>query len=353
MENYKTIMDQIRRYDSLELLLKGKDRSEADELFRDYFAEKNIPPVSLDNSLEVPVMEYDNIRYFLEDTGISFNYPRSLIICKFSRFVPPHMHTHNYFEAIFVLSGGCSQTINGQTENMMDGDFCILSPYIRHAVAPEEDSLVLDMIISFPVFSKNFSDLKKHTGDIGDFFIDSLSSRHAEEYLMFHIGDEGSLRDLLLDMLLEMRNDDAYSDKIVTGMALQFFLKLFRRFDARLEESAQPASDNEIHDIIYNNYDTITLASLANHFHYTVPYCSKYLKNNLGCTFSELHQKIRFQKAEEFLLGSDLPVCKISARLGYETPQSFNRAFKRQYQMTPTEFRCAKLAEHTKSADPQ
>ena len=74
-----------------------------------------------------------------------------------------------------------------------------------------------------------------------------------------------------------------------------------------------------------------------------MPYCSRYLKKNLGCTFSELLRHTRFQRAEEFLTGSSMTVGQISDELGYENPESFIRIFKKEYQMTPAQYRIQSL----------
>lgn len=81
--------------------------------------------------------------------------------------------------------------------------------------------------------------------------------------------------------------------------------------------------------IMYDQYKTITLSGLAEQLHYTVPYCSKYLKNVFGCTFSAMIQKIRFQNAECLLRNSDMTVSEVGKEIGYENTENFFRAFKK------------------------
>ena len=70
---------------------------------------------------------------------------------------------------------------------------------------------------------------------------------------------------------------------------------------------------------MYDQYKTITLSGLAEQLHYTVPYCSKYLKNVFGCTFSAMIQKIRFQNAECLLRNSDMTPSQYRAAIQEET----------------------------------
>lgn len=93
--------------------------------------------------------------------------------------------------------------------------------------------------------------------------------------------------------------------------------------------------------IMYDQYKTITLSGLAEQLHYTVPYCSKYLKNVFGCTFSAMIQKIRFQNAECLLRNSDMTVSEVGKEIGYEHTENFFRVFKKHYHMTPSRYRAA------------
>ena len=91
---------------------------------------------------------------------------------------------------------------------------------------------------------------------------------------------------------------------------------------------------------MYDQYKTITLSGLAEQLHYTVPYCSKYLKNVFGCTFSAMIQKIRFQNAECLLRNSDMTVSEVGKRLDMNIRKLF-RVFKKHYHMTPSQYRAA------------
>ena len=104
---------------------------------------------------------------------------------------------------------------------------------------------------------------------------------------------------------------------------------------------------DEILSLFQNNYDTLTLSELASKLHYTVPYCSRYLKKNLGCTFSQLLRHTRCQRAEELLTCSSMTIGQISDELGYENPESFIRIFKKEYQMTPAQYRIQSLEKAT------
>jgi AraC family transcriptional regulator, dual regulator of chb operon len=63
------------------------------------------------------------------------------------------------------------------------------------------------------------------------------------------------------------------------------------------------------------------------------------LKAKTGKTPSELVHIARMSNAKKLLLSSDLTIDQISFELGYENPSYFYRQFKRQMNISPSEFR--------------
>lgn len=58
-----------------------------------------------------------------------------------------------------------------------------------------------------------------------------------------------------------------------------------------------------------------------------------------GLTFTCIHTEVRFALACDLLQNPALTIEQIAALLGYSEPSNFRRAFKRLYNLTPTEFR--------------
>jgi len=95
----------------------------------------------------------------------------------------------------------------------------------------------------------------------------------------------------------------------------------------------------EIISYIQKNYTDITLDSLAEQFHLSTPYLSKYIKEKVGTTFQELVKEERMRKAKTLLRQTNHTVDTIAADVGYENVEHFNRLFKRSYGMTPVQYR--------------
>ncbi len=95
----------------------------------------------------------------------------------------------------------------------------------------------------------------------------------------------------------------------------------------------------EIISFIQKNYTDVTLEILAEHFHLSTPYLSKYIKEKAGTTFQEVVKEERMRKAKTLLRQTNHTVETIAANVGYENVEHFNRLFKRSYGMTPIQYR--------------
>lgn len=250
-------------------------------------------------------------------------------------------HTHSYFEILYVMSGDAVHRINGAEVKLDEGDFCILPPFISHAQSCSAQTVMklqvraeaLKIMCSGGVFSMG-------SGEIGRFLLDCSSAGNVEQldFIVFHTGQNLKIRQMICEMSGEFLESDNYTGQMLGGMLLVLFALVERTYMGSLE-SAGRGKDVRILAAITENSATITLKELAQQLHYSVPYCSKYIRKLFGCTFSQLLQHIRFQKAEPLLKNTTMTVEQISGLLGYENQESFMRAFKKKYHMTPSQYR--------------
>ena len=90
---------------------------------------------------------------------------------------------------------------------------------------------------------------------------------------------------------------------------------------------------------IQMNYSTVTLEDMAKEFHLSSPYLSKYIKDKSGKTFGEHVAQIRMKRAKTLLKNGNMTVENIAEAVGYPNVEHFIRLFKKNYQMTPTQYR--------------
>lgn len=248
-------------------------------------------------------------------------------------------HTHNYFELIHVLSGSCRYIINGNTLLLHAGDFCLLPPNAQHTQAENPEIRALKLLIHPSYFTKICTGLLNYSDSLGTFLIHALFTKDCGEYLLFRTNSAPDTCTHFLVIGKFLLQNKFQSDRVACGLLMAFLSELATDFPSVLYSTTRKNESHKILMLLYQNYNKITLAQLANQLHYTVPYCSKYIRRLFGCTFSQLLRQVRFQKAEYFLRNSAMTVEQIGKKIGYENPENFIRAFKSQYQMTPTQYR--------------
>lgn len=90
---------------------------------------------------------------------------------------------------------------------------------------------------------------------------------------------------------------------------------------------------------IQANYQNVTLEDMANEFHLSTPYISKYIKDKSGKTFGEHVTQIRLKRAKTLLKNGNMTVENISYAIGYPNAEHFIRVFKKTFNMTPIQYR--------------
>lgn len=93
---------------------------------------------------------------------------------------------------------------------------------------------------------------------------------------------------------------------------------------------------------IQTKYQTVTLEDVAEEFHLSTPYVSKYIKEKSGKTFGEHLTQIRMKKAKTLLKNGNMTIENVAQSVGYPNVEHFIRSFKKQFEMTPTQYRNSK-----------
>lgn len=342
--NTKLIIDDLNTYNEHEIFYKRYSEAKKDtQTFHDFLSSLDHKFIR-DNYLIVPELTIENVNTDapMQDFWyFNVTSDKSVRLQKHNRYTPAFFHTHAFFEIIYVLKGTCTHNIFNKNYEMTEGDLCLLSPSVVHSISTE-DGIVINILIRRSNMEDIFFNVLRDNNVISDFLINSLYLEHYTTFLTFHTLEDNEVQNQILEMYLEQTLDDAYSDRIISSMLIIFFTKLARKYKraaespSSLEETTAAA---QLLHCITNEYNTITLNELSDRLGYSVPYCSKYIKKITGYSFLQLLKHVRFQKAENFLLTTSFSIQKISDLIGYDNPENFMRAFKKEYGMSPSSFR--------------
>ena len=86
--------------------------------------------------------------------------------------------------------------------------------------------------------------------------------------------------------------------------------------------------------------EDLSLEFLAQHYHMSSTYLSKYLKKHIGLSFKEYVTQLRIDRAKELLVKNpDMSIEQIGKSLGLFSPSAFTKMFKKSMGISPREYR--------------
>ena len=99
---------------------------------------------------------------------------------------------------------------------------------------------------------------------------------------------------------------------------------------------------DQLRAYVDSHYDEpLGLAEVARHFHVSSEYLAKLFKREVGQTMLEYLTAVRLEAACVQLTETDDTVARIALQTGFPNVASLNQAFKRRFEMTPTQYRAA------------
>ena len=261
------------------------------------------------------------------------------------RYTPVFTHSHSFFTVLYVLRGQCGHTVGGADLPMQQGDVFFLPPYVKQTIAVFDDSLVLNLHIRRDTFDDVFFNSLRYNNILSDFFMSCLYSKKPVSGILFHTGNDEEIEGLFLEMYKEVCLDDSYSWRLLNNLVPLLFAKILRAYSDKAvftgvdDRQRTDSSKLRILSYINDHYRTVTLEDVAAHFNYSVPHCSKLIRDETGVGFVAFVRRIRMNHAVALLLNTHRSVADISAMVGYENPESFIRVFQKVYHMSPTAYR--------------
>ena len=175
------------------------------------------------------------------------------------------------------------------------------------------------------------------------FFWKVLYGRDESSVIWFRCAPDKRLKRYVLDMFEALERRLPNSNFLLVSHTMAFLAYALSYYQDRMVSLKQGrmASDKLpiIIRYIRENYSTITLSSLAEHFHKSESYLSRYIKRETGHSLTFLLREFRMKQSGVMLRNSGLSVEEIMLHTGYTDISYFYKTFKKYYGMTPMAYR--------------
>nr|WP_106781089.1 AraC family transcriptional regulator [Lysinibacillus timonensis] len=243
-------------------------------------------------------------------------------------------HWHESIEIQLIVTGECEICIDGAKYNLVPNDLILVNAGCGHATLRHKGecfSIVTHVSPEYlNLLGLNPDIIWLHCNSAED----SLSNSPIFQ----------SLRDKLCRCLLALKSDTPSATIAARGYFELFLATLIDKYPPEALDRSQRKKNNEfiqtIIKFIERNYrKKLSLDEVARFAGYNRSYFSAFFKNSMGIGFYEYLTRCRLQSATIDLMESDKSISDIALRNGFSDVKSFNQAFRRNFHISPNEYR--------------
>ena len=148
------------------------------------------------------------------------------------------------------------------------------------------------------------------------------------------------LSDALAELCSAKGENHPYRGPMIRG----YLTALLSELVSRMEVNQVPRTDSDalrsIVSFCSKNYaQDLSLTALEENLHLNKYYISHLFSSKLGLRFNDYVNSLRISEACRLLLNSDESITAICDRVGFNTLRTFNRAFMKQMNVSPSDYR--------------
>lgn len=261
------------------------------------------------------------------------------------------LHRHNYFEMGFVFQGECISISDGEEAHLHEGDLFIVSLQALHQMKTFSlDDYVFNIMINTSLFDQQFFQMIAGNDLFTQFFMNSILNIRSDSCMIFRSGGQTDfiyyLYKLLCEYLFSTDCDQTYIRLLLACM----FRELSRQYKSDMEtmsrEENQGLSISSVLQYLTEHYDSATLQSTADQFHYTTRFMTSFIAKYTGSSFGSILRELKLQNASRLVLHSELSFEEIAKAVGYNERGYLDRVFKKRFGKTMREYRDEQKTEN-------
>lgn len=235
-------------------------------------------------------------------------------------------HSHDFYEIILVISGGCLHIINGRECFMESGDFIFLRSRDCHMF---KEQMPDTNLIALSVEKYEFL---KFAEAYGSAFFDRLNMNRMPE--CFEYGDNLSEICNCCSVCLAADSED-YEYKFLLSLLIKKFIDAALKDNIELPQNLQRA----VKALKYQENLKIGIDAMVKISNYSHTQLARLMKKHMHITLQEYVQNVRLETAYNYIIFTSERLEEIAEKVGYASFSHFNIIFKNKFGITPAALR--------------
>ena len=278
-------------------------------------------------------------------------------------------HQHNTYELIYIRSGVLYQRIENTRHKYIENSCCLMNRSVRHTWRYDTDFDLVNLSISrnFLLSLLNegednyFRNEKSHTTtDLrrfleSEFEEDESARKKCIDFNPRSANMTEANLSIMFDQLISLTRNPGYGTSfLLRALTYSIFTSLNNKeyFDTTPLQLGTPTENRlfaEITQLMEQTDGRISRAKLSEELNYSGNYLNKIVQKFSGMNIFEYGNSFTMQKAAQLLADSELTISDLSVELGFSDRTHFYKLFKKEYGMTPKEYRRQNTGEHGRS----
>lgn len=248
---------------------------------------------------------------------------------------------HDFWEMVYVDKGSVSITRDGQEVVLSQGEVIFHCPNEFHTIRAYESAPNFFVIsfVSSSLSMKNFEHFCSVLKKTHKSLLTSIINEAEESYYI-------PKNDPDLRKLKRRKDAPLGSEQLIKSYLEQLLIYLLRLKEETESASILPPLVEEkplvsaLKDYISSRCEeNVKIDEICRAFGYSKSFLSHLFREHTGTSLAAFATAKKMERAKDLLRDDRLNITQISAKLSFENPQYFARAFKRECGMTPTEWK--------------
>ncbi len=257
------------------------------------------------------------------------------------------IHMHRYHEFYFFLEGEVSIRIEEQRWDLKPGDIVLIPPKVSHQAVIHNSGKPYRRFVlwiseeycdQLRELSEDYLYFIRHVSDMGDYIIHN-------DVITFNTV-QAKVFELLEEIQGQRFGRDVRIALGINGLVMHLNRIMYEQKHLNYPEEGHHLYRNLICYIEEHLEEELTLDAIANEFFVSKYHISHIFKDNMGVSLHQYILKKRLYACKEALLGN-VSISETYQSFGFRDYSSFYRAFKKEFGISPKEFKDTRIQLET------